>query len=394
MRIAFFHNLPSGGAKRAAFEFIKKLTKEHEIDLYIYDKKAEDFLDIRPFVKNTFLVDGGETFGARGIGRLLSIYRVRMASKKTARLINDGKYHLALVMQCNVSNSPFVLRYLRIPSLYFCHEPSAKMMEPHYRGRAQDGYLAELKKLMLKWTISVDRANAINATLICTSSLYARENIYRNYGVYPRLNYLGVDTQLFCPIDLRREPLILCVGALNPAKGQDFAIRSVGTLSQRPSIKFIFNFAHGLLDYKVQLIRLAEKHNVSISFECLVDDADLVSFYNRARLTVFPSLLEPLGLVPLESMACGTPVIGIAEAGVRETVLHNKTGLLTERDPHEFGQAIERLMKDEKLWMNMSLAGRQRVLDHWTWEQATQQLENNMKKTLSLHANKIEDSNE
>ena len=46
MRIALFHNLPSGGAKRAVFEFIKHLSKAHEIDLYIYDIKAEDFLDI------------------------------------------------------------------------------------------------------------------------------------------------------------------------------------------------------------------------------------------------------------------------------------------------------------------------------------------------------------
>ena len=394
MRIAFFHNLPSGGAKRAAYEFIKNLTKEHEIDLYIYDKKAEDFLDIRPLVKNTFLVDGGETFGAKGIGRLFSINRVRVASKKTARLINDGKYHLALVMQCNVSNSPFILRYLEIPSLYFCHEPLAKLMEPHYRGQAQDGHFALLKKMFLKLTITLDRANAIKATLICTSSLYARENIYRNYGVYPRLNYLGVDTKLFHPINLQREQLILCVGALNPAKGQDFIISSVGTLSKRPSIKFIFNFTHGLLDYKEQLIRLAEKLNVSISFECLIDDANLVDLYNRATLTVFPSLLEPLGLVPLESMACGTPVVGIAEAGVRETVLNNETGLLTERDPYEFGQAIDRLMHDNKLWINMSLSGRKRVLDHWTWPKATQQLEHNMKKALILAHNKIQDSNE
>lgn len=386
MRIAFFHNLPSGGAKRAAFEFIKNLAKEHEIDLYIYDKKAEDFLDIRPLVKNTILVDGGETSGAKGIGRLFSINRVRVASQKTARLINDGNYDLALVMQCKVSNSPFVLRYLRIPSLYFCHEPSAKILEPHYRGQAQDGRLARLKKLILQWGISIDRANAINATLICTSSLYARENIYRNYGVYPRLNYLGVDAQFFRPLDLPREPSILCVGALNSAKGQDFAIRSVGTLSQRPSIKFIFNFAYGLPDYKAHLLQLAEKLGVSVSFECLVDDAALVNAYNRATLTVFPSLLEPLGLVPLESMACGTPVIGIAEAGVRETVLHNETGLLTERDPLEFGQAIEQLMKDKRLWTNMSVGGRQRVLDRWTWEQATQQLEKNMKKTLNRHA--------
>ncbi len=386
MRIALFHNLPSGGAKRAVFEFIKHLTKEHEIDLYIYDKKAEDFLDIRPLVKNTIFVDGGETSGARGVGRIISINRVRTASKKTARLINDGKYDVALVMQCKVTNSPCVLRYLDIPSLYFCHEPSAKIMEPHYRGQAQDGYLASLKKLVLKWGIAIDRANAISATQICTSSLYSRENLYRNYGIYPRLNYLGVDAQFFRPLDLQREPTVLCVGALNSAKGQDFVIRSIGTLSKRPLIKFIYNFAYGLPGYKEQLVQLAEKLGVSISFECLVDDSDLVKAYNQATLTVFPSLLEPLGLVPLESMSCGTPVVGIAEAGVRETVLHNKTGLLTERDPHEFGQAIEQLMNDKLMWQSMSATGRQWVQESWSWEQASQQLEKNMQKTIELYA--------
>ena len=386
MRIALFHNLPSGGAKRAIFEFIKYLSKAHEIDLYIYDIKAEDFLDIRPLVKNTIFVDGGETSGARGVGRIISINRASAASKKAARLINDGKYDVALVMQCKVTNSPYVLRYLDIPSLYFCHEPSAKIMEPHYRGQAQDGRLASLKKLVLKWGIEIDRINAISATQICTSSLYSRENLYRNYGIYPRLNYLGVDAQFFRLLDLQREPTVLCVGALNPAKGQDFVIRSVGTLRQRPPIKFIYNFSYGLLAYKANLVQLAEKLDVSVSFECLVDDESLVKAYNQATLTVFPSLLEPLGLVPLESMSCGTPVVGIAEAGVRETVIHNKTGLLTERDAQEFGKAIEQLMNDKEMWKNMSAKGRQWVQESWSWEQASQQLEKNIQKTIEKYA--------
>lgn len=386
MHIALFHNLPSGGAKRAVYEFIKHLSKVHEVDLYIYDIKAEDFLDIRPLVRNTILVDGGETSGVKGVGRLISINRVRTASKKTARLINEGKYDVALVMQCKVTNSPYVLRYLNIPSLYFCHEPSAKIMEPHYRGQLQDGRLASLKKLVLKWYIEIDRLNAISATQICTSSLYSRENLYRNYGIYPRLNYLGVDTQFFRPLNLQREPTVLCVGALNSAKGQDFLIRSVGTLSQCLPIKFIYNFSYGLPAYKANLAQLAEKLDVPISFECLADDETLVKAYNQATLTVFPSLLEPLGLVPLESMSCGTPVVGIAEAGVRETVIHNKTGLLTERDTHEFGQAIEQLMNDKEMWKNMSAKGRKWVQESWSWGQASQQLEMNMQKTIEKYA--------
>jgi glycosyltransferase involved in cell wall biosynthesis len=386
MRIALFHNLPSGGAKRAAFEFVKHLSKSHEIDLYIYDIKAEDFWDLRRIVKNTFIVNGGETSGETGLRRIISINRVRTASKKTARLINDGKYDVALVMQCKVTNSPYVLCYLDIPSLYFCHESTAKIMEPHYRGQAQDGRLASLKIWVLKWFIEIDRANAIGATLICTSSLYSRENLYRNYGVYPRLNYLGVDTDFFRPLNLHREPTVLCVGALNSAKGQDFLIKSVGTLTQRPHVKLIYNFSYGLLTYKSNLIKLAEKLDVSLSFECMVDDESLVKAYNQATLTVFPSLLEPLGLVPLESMSCGTPVVGIAEAGVRETVIHNDTGLLTERDPQEFGRAIDQLMNDKVIWKKMSVKGRQWVQKSWSWEQASQQLEKNMQKAIERYA--------
>lgn len=385
MRIAFFHNLPSGGAKRAAFEFIRCLARTHEIDLYLYDEKAEDFMDLRPLVRKTIFVKGGETSGAKSLGRLISLSRVRAASREVARLINDGGYDVALVMQCKVSNGPFLLRHLRIPSLYFCHEPTAKIMEPHYRGPARDGRLARLKNLILRWAIDIDRTNAVCATLICTSSLYSRENLYRNYGVYPRLNYLGVDTEHFRPLDLEREPVLLCVGALNPAKGQDFLIESVGTLSRRPPIKFIYNFAYGVAEYQSHLVGLAKKLDVSVSFDCLVTDDALLDAYNRALLTVAPTLLEPLGLVALESMACGTPVVGIAEAGVRETVVHEETGLLTERDPREFGKAIERLIEDKVLWANMSVRCRQRVLGYWTWERACSQLEENLRKTLELH---------
>lgn len=385
MRIAFFHNLSSGGGKRSAHEFIKLMTRNHEVDLYLYDPHAEDFLDMRPFVKKTILVSGGKTTGARGVGRLVSLNRVRLASEKIARLINAGNYDLAFIMQCKVSNSPFVLHHLRVPSLYFCHEPLARIMEPHFRGKLQDGRLAFLKRMFLDRLVSIDRDNAARATLILTDSLYLRDYLYRSYGVYPRVNYPGVDTQLFRPLNLRRAPLVLSVGALNPAKGQDFIIESVGTLKTRPPVRFIYNFSYGLADYKARLVRQAEKLGVSISFDCLIGDDELVKAYNSASVTAFPSMLEPLGLVPLESMACATPVVGIAEAGIRESVQHNETGLLTERDPREFGQAIDTLMRDKPLRERMGALGRQRVLERWTWERSYQQLEKHMQMTLERY---------
>jgi glycosyltransferase involved in cell wall biosynthesis len=390
MRIAFFHNLPSGGAKRAAYEFIKNLSDKHEIDLYHYDKHSEDFLDIRTLVRKAHLVEGGETTGSRGINRVLSMYRVRLASQEIANMINAGNYDLALVMQCKVSNSPFLLRYLRIPSLYYCHEPVAKILEPHYRIHEKKNLSTYLKSNFLSWSISIDRTNARQATLICANSLYSVENIYRNYGIYPRLNYLGVDTDHFRPLNMQRERSILCVGALNSAKGQDFLIQSVGTLTKPPPIRFIYNFAYGVDTYQKDLIELANKLGVSVSFDNLVTDDALVNAYNTSTLTAFPSLLEPLGLVPLESMACGTPVVGVAEAGIRETVVNEETGFLTARDPIEFGKAIERLINDKAVCSRMCASGRQKVIKSWTWKTATQQLELNIQKALEIYVNASE----
>jgi glycosyltransferase involved in cell wall biosynthesis len=374
MRIAFFHNLPSGGGKRSAYEWIKRLTKYHEVDLYLYDSSAEDFLDLRPYVNETVLVPGGELKIATRYDKIRSYYRIARISVEVARRINVGNYDLAFIMQCKVYNTPIVLRHLHIPSLYFCHEPLIKSLEPH--ASVNSGRLVPLRRLFTGWLIQLDRANALHATLICTNSLYSRENIYRAYGVYPRLNYLGIDSEHFRPLSIKRERVILSVGSLLPSKAPDFIIESVGTLQKKPAIRFIYHVSD--ICYQSQLTKLAERLGVSIFFDHLLTEDDLVIAYNQAAVTAFPSKLEPLGLVPLESLSCGTPVVGVAEAGIRETICHGETGILTERDPEEFGKAIEALLANDALRARMGARGREHVLQRWTWAQSYQNLEKHM----------------
>ena len=76
-------------------------------------------------------------------------------------------------------------------------------------------------------------------------------------------------------------------------------------------------------------------------------------------------------------------MVGVAEGGIRETIQHGETGLLTERDPVEYGQAIETLMKDETLRTRMGMQGRQQVVEHWTWDASYRQLEKNMQRAVT-----------
>ena len=381
MRIAFFHNLPPGGGKRSAYEWVKRMAKRHEVDLYLYDSSAEEFFDTRTLVNKSVLVGDASTVTQGPFRRLLALNQVRHLSSLLAQRIDSGGYDLVFVMQCRVSNSPFLLRYLKTPSLYLCHEPLTRMLEPHYPASWKSGLLAPLKIQALHAYLSIDRKNAVSASSICTSSLYSRESLYKAYGLYPRLNYPGVDHEKFQHLHKEREAVVLSIGSLNPSKGHDFVIRSVGLIQEeiRPSVKIIYSSEHHRHDYRGQLTALAAQHGVSVVFSGHISDNDLIGAYNSATVTACPNLLEPLGLVALESMSCGTPVVGVAEAGVRETVQNGENGLLTERDPHEFGQAIAALMQNKSIWRQMSLLGRERVLERWTWDKSFEKLDANMR---------------
>lgn len=73
----------------------------------------------------------------------------------------------------------------------------------------------------------------------------------------------------------------------------------------------------------------------------------------------------------------------MAEAGIRETIRHGETGLLSERDPEDHGHAIDAILMDADLRMHLGVAGRQTVVEHWTWDQSYQQLERNIERALS-----------
>jgi len=105
--------------------------------------------------------------------------------------------------------------------------------------------------------------------------------------------------------------------------------------------------------------------------------------YSHARVFACPSLYEPFGIINLEAMSCETPVVGSAVGGIPEIIIEGETGYLIElesvsrtdfnpKNPVEFQKSfaakINRLLDDENLANQMGKAGRQRVLNIFSWE--------------------------
>jgi len=124
---------------------------------------------------------------------------------------------------------------------------------------------------------------------------------------------------------------------------------------------------------------LAKNYDVKVTFVSSIDDKSLFKEYNSSILTACANLLEPLGLVALESMACGTPVVAVKEAGLRETIINNENGILTERNSLEFSKAIITLIKNQEKWNQLSKNGIRYVSDKWTWKFSSKNLDQYLK---------------
>jgi glycosyltransferase involved in cell wall biosynthesis len=118
------------------------------------------------------------------------------------------------------------------------------------------------------------------------------------------------------------------------------------------------------------LSALARARGVHMCIRENVPDQELATLYSKASVFVYAPVREPFGLAPIEAMACGTPVVAVAEGGPLETVRDGETGYLVPREPRLFGDAVARLLSDEALCAQLGEAGVSSAREFWTWPAA------------------------
>ena len=134
--------------------------------------------------------------------------------------------------------------------------------------------------------------------------------------------------------------------------------------------------------YGARIEKLAKDKGVALEIWYRPSQHELARLYNRALALIFVPIMEPFGLVAIEAMACGTPVIGVREAGIRESVVDGVSGILVDRDPGEIAEAIRRLMDSQNLRASISKQAVEYVHRRWTWQQAADRYEEEVGKLL------------
>ena len=180
------------------------------------------------------------------------------------------------------------------------------------------------------------------------------------------------------------DKIILYVGRFDRRKGIETLVRAVGypEVKRHPDLKLIIvgGSTPGRKDGKERariedLVRELGLADIT-TFAGRIEHEDLAYYYAAADVCVVPSHYEPFGLVAIEAMACGTPVIASEVGGLKFTVIDELTGLLVPpQDERAFAKAIDRVISYPAWSRQLEKDARKRVVSMFSWDGVARQLE-------------------
>lgn len=356
MKIAIFHALPIGGARRAVNEIAILLKKKHLVDLYLIDEQRNN--DEKKYFNNVFLYPfspkkwSGNDWRIRIYKDTIELVKLYFLEKKIAKDIENKGYEMAFVNASRFIEAPFILQSLNIKKIFYCHDPYYRLIyEPEFTFPKNLNAIEFLYEKINRFLRKIlDRANFKKSDLVLVNSYFTKNKVMEIYGKESVVAYLGVDQNFFKPdTKITKDIDILYIGSRELIDGYNFLKDVIRRMITKPKIKTVF----------------AEDGWIT-------NDKEILDLYQRSKVVVSFSRNEPFGLVPLEAMACGSVVIAVSEGGYKETIIDGETGFLVNLDPDAVARKLNYLLDDNRLRDKIGSNARLVILKNWTWEKSVE----------------------
>ena len=241
------------------------------------------------------------------------------------------------------------------------------------------------------------------ADAIVAVSGETKRDIERLFEVDPnhvRVIHNGIDLEEYRRVDsadaLKRhginpdEPYLLFVGRITRQKGIVYLVRGIQFMT--PGFQIVLcagapDTPEIAIEMQKAIEQAKSERSDIIWIEEMVDRNAVIELYSHAAVFCCPSIYEPFGIINLEAMACGTPVVASAVGGIKEVVVDRETGFLVpleqmkespfeplnpEKFSRELAGKINQLMNDRRLGEKFGKAGRKRVEEKFSWSTIAQ----------------------
>ncbi|GAB3284132.1 glycosyltransferase family 4 protein [Parahaliea aestuarii] len=208
---------------------------------------------------------------------------------------------------------------------------------------------------------------------VVTVSDCSRQDIARDFGLQPAsidLVYNGIDTDEFRPLpDIPRRPLRLMATASAdaPLKGLRYLLRAYASLLTRyPRLELLLvgkPQPGGKTERLLHHLGIADK----VQFVSGITTQQMVAYYAEATVAVVPSVYEGFGLPAGEAMACAVPVVS-TDGGALPEVVGDAGVIVPAKNVEALAAGIAGLLEDPERRARLGAAGRQRILEKFSWE--------------------------
>jgi glycosyltransferase involved in cell wall biosynthesis len=364
MKFALYHPWVylRGGAERFVLELVN--SSRHDWTIWTHHFGAEttfpEFgdLDVRELTPGISV--------RRSIGPLMGAAR---AISRTE--IPDGAAQGLLVSSEGFGD--LVVNRTNLPAAAYCHTPLKILHDPIARAALSENKPQQAAALRMLGPAfhSVDRRMWRKFRHVFVNSEETRRRV-EAAGLVPSgpidVVHPGVDVRRFHTSGAPRERFLLVAGRIMWQKNIDLAIDALRELDGRGvRAKLI---VAGTVDDKSRpyLAALqAKAHGLDVEFRLNPSDEDLTRLYSRCAALVYTPANEDFGIVPLEAMACGAPVLAVDSGGPRETVVHGETGWLLPNDATAFAAIARRVLADPEEHREIRRAARRRA-EEFRWD--------------------------
>lgn len=199
----------------------------------------------------------------------------------------------------------------------------------------------------------------------------------------------GIDTEVFQPLPhIKRKPwkIITTASSDQPLKGLSVLLNALVQLrSEFPELHLLVIGKlkpDGVTEKELNSLQLAD----CVEFKTGISTEELVAAYAESKIAVVPSLYEGFGLPAGEALACGIPLI-CSDGGALPEVVGSAALMVKAGDVSELVNAIRKLLNDDAMCEQLSLAGRAHSLQHLSWLVVGEKLSDYYRQTITAKSN-------